>query len=112
MYGTIWCDTLPNFLYPLLDRPLLTWGVLGLMDSAAILLTYASLTRPMSRWCGILAWCDRFIEHVACGSALPDMPLFVVPGHYVYVPLQATYQAAYHSMPAFWRDVREGRCRS
>lgn len=51
---------------------------------------------------------DMFVDHVACGADLPNMPLFFVPGHYVNVPLEATYRQAYHSMPAFWRDVLEG----
>jgi hypothetical protein len=28
---------------------------------------------------------------------------------YIIVPLEATYQEAYRGMPAFWRDVLEGR---
>jgi hypothetical protein len=52
---------------------------------------------------------EMFIEHVASGAALPQMPLFFVPERYVDVPLETTYQAAYHSMPAFWRDILEAR---
>lgn len=54
---------------------------------------------------------DMFVEQVACGAALPEMPLFFVPGHYVYVPLESTYCQANHSMPAFWRNILEGRSR-
>jgi hypothetical protein len=56
---------------------------------------------------------DRFpvayLEPLAVGGVLPDMPLFLDPDRYVNVPLEATYQAAYRGMPAFWRDVLEGR---
>jgi hypothetical protein len=52
---------------------------------------------------------EMFVEHVAVGAALPDMPLFLRPDRYVTVPLEATYQAAYRDMPAFWRSVLEGR---
>jgi hypothetical protein len=52
---------------------------------------------------------ELFTEHVAVGAALPDMPLFLGPGRYVYVPLEPTYQEAYRGMPAFWRDILEGR---
>jgi hypothetical protein len=48
------------------------------------------------------------IEHVAVGSSLRDMPLYFRPDRYVNVPLDATYQAAYAGMPAFWREVIEG----
>jgi hypothetical protein len=37
------------------------------------------------------------------------MALFLRPDRYVQVPLEPTYQAAFRGMPAFWRDVLEGR---
>jgi hypothetical protein len=49
------------------------------------------------------------IEHLAVGAPLCDMPLYLRPDRYVKVPLEATYQAAYAGMPAFWRHVLEGR---
>jgi hypothetical protein len=52
---------------------------------------------------------EIYLEHVAVGVALPEMPLFVRPDRYVNVPLEATYAAAYRGMPAFWRDVLEGK---
>lgn len=52
---------------------------------------------------------EMYIDHPSCGSALPEMPLFLVPDHCVSVPLETTYCEAYHSMPAFWRDILEGR---
>jgi hypothetical protein len=48
-------------------------------------------------------------EQVAVGAVLPDMPLFLRPDRYINVPLEPTYQAAYSGVPAFWRDVLEGR---
>jgi hypothetical protein len=45
-----------------------------------------------------------FIEPVAAGDVLPDMPLFLEPEWYVPVPLEATYQAAWEGVPQFWRD--------
>jgi hypothetical protein len=50
-----------------------------------------------------------YLEHLAVGSVLPDMPLFLRPDRYIDLPLEATYQEAYRGMPAFWRDVLEGR---
>ena len=54
-------------------------------------------------------WVEMYIEHLKPGDPLPDMPLFLRRDHYVNVPLESTYQAAYRGMPAFWRDVLEGR---
>ncbi|MBW3597252.1 MAG: DUF4058 family protein [Planctomycetes bacterium] len=52
---------------------------------------------------------EIYVEHLAVGAALPDMPLFLRPDRYVNVPLEATYQEAYRGLPKFWRDVLEGR---
>jgi hypothetical protein len=46
-----------------------------------------------------------FVELLAVGEPLPDMPLFLTPDVYMPVPLEATYQAAWEGMPAYWRDV-------
>ncbi len=51
---------------------------------------------------------DVYLEHVAVGAALPEMPLFLRPDRYVNVPLEPTYQAAYEGLPGFWRGVLEG----
>ncbi len=47
---------------------------------------------------------EAFVESVAVGDALPDMPLFLTPGCYIPVPLQRTYDAAFGTMPSYWRD--------
>jgi hypothetical protein len=49
-----------------------------------------------------------FIEPVAVGDVLIDMPLFLEPEAYVNVPLEATYQAAYRGVPQRWKRVLEG----
>jgi hypothetical protein len=51
------------------------------------------------------AGAEAFVELVAVGDALPDMPLFLTAEVYVLVPLEATYQSAWEGMPAYWRDV-------
>jgi hypothetical protein len=48
-----------------------------------------------------------YVEPVAVGEPLPDMPLFLRPGEYILVPLEATYQAAWQSVPQRWRRVLE-----
>jgi hypothetical protein len=52
---------------------------------------------------------EVYLEHLAVGAVLTAMPLFLRPDRYVDAPLEATYQAAYRGVPAFWRDVLEGR---
>jgi hypothetical protein len=41
-----------------------------------------------------------YVEPVAVGDALPDMPVFLTGTHYVPCPLEATYQAAWDQVPA------------
>jgi hypothetical protein len=48
-----------------------------------------------------------FIEPVAVGDVLPEMPLFLEPEFYVHVPLAGTYQAAWEGVPQFWRERLE-----
>ncbi len=44
---------------------------------------------------------EMFVPSV--GHPLPDMPLFLTPGHYIDVPLEATYLAAWRGVPQRWR---------
>ena len=46
-------------------------------------------------------------EPVAVGDVLPDMPLFLRPGIYIKVPLEATYRTAWGKVPQRWRRVLE-----
>ena len=46
---------------------------------------------------------QAFIEPVAAGTALPDMPLFLEPNLYVPVPLEATYNDAFDAVPERWQ---------
>jgi hypothetical protein len=48
-----------------------------------------------------------FVEPVAVGDVLTEMPLFLEPGAHVPVPLEATYQAAFNAVPRRWRRVLE-----
>lgn len=40
-----------------------------------------------------------FVETAGVGQPLPDMPLFLLPGHHVMVPLEAAYDAAWADTP-------------
>jgi hypothetical protein len=40
-----------------------------------------------------------YVEAVAVGDAMPDMPLFLEPERYVRTPLEATYQTTWDALP-------------
>jgi hypothetical protein len=48
-----------------------------------------------------------YLEPVAVGTPLIDMPLFLTAEHYVNAPLESTYREAYQGMPEYWRNVIE-----
>ena len=48
---------------------------------------------------------EVFLDPVAVGDSLPEMPLFLTPAVYVPVPLEATYHAAWEGVPEFWQEV-------
>jgi Protein of unknown function (DUF4058) len=48
-----------------------------------------------------------YVEPVAVGDVLPDIPLFLAHDWYVNVPLEATYRAAYRGVPQRWKPVLE-----
>jgi hypothetical protein len=48
-----------------------------------------------------------YIEPVAVGDNLPDMPLFLEPHGCVHVPLETTYREAFAAMPKRWQTVLE-----
>lgn len=48
-----------------------------------------------------------YVEPTAIGRTLIDMPLFLDDDHYVPVPLETTYQAAWRELPQRWKDVLE-----
>jgi hypothetical protein len=46
-----------------------------------------------------------YVEPLAVGDVLVDMPLFLTPNRYVNVPLEQTYMAAYEDVPGWWKKV-------
>lgn len=52
---------------------------------------------------------EAYIEHAGPDRPLPPMPLFLHPDHYITLPLEETYQAAFRGTPEYWRDVLTGR---
>jgi hypothetical protein len=56
-----------------------------------------------------LTMTHAYIEPLAQGDSLPDMPIFLRPEACVMAPLEATYRAAFDVQPRRWRDVLEPR---
>lgn len=48
---------------------------------------------------------EAFVETIAVGDAVPDMPLFLAPECHILIPLDATYRAAWDTVPARWQRV-------
>lgn len=48
---------------------------------------------------------EAFVEPIGLGDKLPEMPLFLTTEVYVPLPLETTYESAWHEVPAYWRDV-------
>ena len=48
-----------------------------------------------------------YVEPIAVGMRLTNMPLFLTPEHYVNVPLEETYMSAWRGLPERWRSVIE-----
>lgn len=48
-----------------------------------------------------------FVQPLAIGEVLIDMPLYLEPDGYVLVPLEATYSRAFDALPKRWRSVVE-----
>ncbi|WP_020472494.1 DUF4058 family protein [Zavarzinella formosa] len=46
-----------------------------------------------------------YIETIAVGDPLPEMPLYLEPHGYVSIPLEATYQSAWDTVPLRWQRV-------
>ena len=48
-----------------------------------------------------------YLEPTSVGQPLIDMPLFLTDEHYVNVPLEVTYAAAWNGVPDRWKKVLE-----
>lgn len=48
---------------------------------------------------------NAYVQPIAVGAALPNMPLFLTPDSYVEVPLETTYQEAWGGTPRPWREM-------
>jgi hypothetical protein len=73
----------------------------GEVTPAANPLTLASyVARPLA---------EAYVESLAVGEELPEMPLFLQADSYVNVPLEPTYEAAHRGLPLYLRQVLDGR---
>jgi hypothetical protein len=48
---------------------------------------------------------NAYAETIAVGDQLPDMPLFLMPGSHILIPLEKTYMAAWDTVPRRWQKV-------
>jgi hypothetical protein len=67
---------------------------------------------PTGRQLSCASYCAKsplvaYVEPIAVGMQLTDMPLFLTPEHYVNVPLEETYMSAWRGLPERWRRVIE-----
>jgi hypothetical protein len=85
MHGAIWDDLYGQLYQVPEDRPL-------------TLAAYAVNGMPRA-----------YVEPIAVGMILPDMPLFLSSDRYVNVPLEATYVQGYRGLSELWREMLEGR---
>jgi hypothetical protein len=44
-----------------------------------------------------------YVEPLAIGEVLKNMPLFLVPNQYIEMPLEKTYEAAFAVVPRRWQ---------
>ena len=56
--------------------------------------------------CGLIT--RAYVETIAVGNPLPNMPLFLEPDGHVEVPLEETYLRAIGTIPQRWLRVLEG----
>jgi len=48
-----------------------------------------------------------YVEPIAVGDRLPDMPLFLYDEHYINLPLEETYQTTWNVLPVELRRLLE-----
>jgi hypothetical protein len=48
---------------------------------------------------------EVFVAHFAVGQPIPEMPLFLTREHYVRVPLEAAYMAAWEDVPPQYQEI-------
>lgn len=48
---------------------------------------------------------NAYVETIAIGDPLPEMPLFLAPNRHILIPLEKTYQSAWETVPARWQRV-------
>jgi hypothetical protein len=75
-------------------------------------LTEEPLTLPADKPLTVAAYAAglevvAYIEPIAVGDPLPDMPLFLTPDEYVLCPLEATYRTTWDQYPAALKGALE-----
>jgi hypothetical protein len=86
----------------------------GIHSSIWEQLTTAAKNEPAGKPLTLVAYTAgeataAYVEPVAVGDELPDMPLFLDPDHYVNAALERTYREAYRGVPGFYREILEAK---
>ena len=63
--------------------------------------------KPLTVVCYDAGDATSYLELVAVGDLLPEAPLFLAPGCYVNIPLEATYRTSWEATPKPIRDLVE-----
>ena len=70
-----------------------------------------SFVLPMNKPLTLVAYeyktTRAYIDPIAVGDSLPNMPIFLESGRFVFIPLEETYTAAFVGMPRRWQIVLE-----
>ena len=88
----------PHGIHSVIEKELTGDTYVPPADKPLTLASYEAITPPKA-----------YVEPIAVGDKLPDMPLFLVPGGHVPVPLEKTYKKAFEGIPQRWRRVIEAK---
>lgn len=51
---------------------------------------------------------EAFVEPIAVGQPLPEMPVFITADTYIPLPLEGCYMAAWEAVPVYWQRIVAG----
>ena len=88
----------PHGIHSVIEKELTGETYTPPADKPLTLASYEARTPPKA-----------YVEPVVVGDKLPDMPLFLVPGGHVRMPLEKTYKKAFEGIPRRWRKVIESK---
>src|SRR5262245_26800572 len=88
----------PHGIHAAIQEELASTEFISPSDKPLTLASYQAIAPPKA-----------YVAPVAVSDVLPDMPLFLIPGGHILIPLEKTYLAAWEGVPARWRKVIESQ---